>query len=84
VDLYAGARRLGASDIVTRIDRHRAAYLYEAGYHRWGGGWRMDLSRPVERREERPEGGWRRRIALLSAFVAALLPWRKGSRKSRT
>src|SRR5215213_6142651 len=32
VDLYAGARRLplGASDIVTRIDRCRAAYPYAA------------------------------------------------------
>ena len=42
VDLYAGARRLalelGANDIVATIDRRRAAYPHEAGYHRWGGG----------------------------------------------
>lgn len=88
VDLYAEVRRLalelGTNDIVARIDRPRAAYLYEAGYHRWGGGWRMDLSRPVERREGLPAGGWRGRIALLSAFVAALLLPKQYSRKTRT
>jgi hypothetical protein len=81
VALYAGARRLalelGANDIVAGIDRHRAAYPYEAGYHRWGGGWRMDLSRPAERREGPPAGGWRMRIAQMGAFVLALLPRRQ-------
>jgi len=88
VDLYAAARRLalelGTNDIVARIDRHRETYPYEAGYHRWGDGWRMDLSRPVERREELPAGGWRRRIALMTAFVAARLLPNKYSRRSRT
>jgi hypothetical protein len=88
VDLYAEAQRLalemGTNDIVARIDRHRETYPYEAGYHRWGGGWRMDLSRPVERREGLPAGGWRRRIALMTAFVAARLLPNKYSRKSRT
>jgi len=75
---YAGARRLalelGANDFVARIDRHRAAYLYEAGDHRWGGGWRMDLSRAAERCEGPPAGGWRMRIAQMGAFVLALPP----------
>jgi len=88
VDLYTGARslalELGASDVVARIDRHRATYPYEAGYDRWGGSWRMDLSRPVERHERLSAAGWRRRIALLSAFVAALLLPKKRSRNSMT
>jgi hypothetical protein len=77
VDLYAGVRRLalelGASGVAARIDRRRADYPYEAGYHRWVAGWRMDLWRPVGRRAELPAGGWRRRIALLSASVVPLL-----------
>jgi hypothetical protein len=86
VALYAGARRLalGASDVVAKIDWRRANYLYEAGYRRWRGGWRMDLSRPVERHEDLPAGGWRMRIALIGALVAALLLPDKESRKSRT
>ena len=84
--LYAGARRLelGASDVVAKIDRCRAAYPFEAGYRRWSCGWRMDLSRPVEHREDHPAGGWRMRIALIGALVAALLLPDKDSRKSRT
>jgi hypothetical protein len=81
VALYAGARRLAlelsANDFVARIDRHRAAYPYEAGYHRGGGDWRMDLSRPAERCEGPPAGGWRMRIAQMGAFVLALLPRRQ-------
>jgi hypothetical protein len=88
VDLYTGARKLGlelgTNDIVARIDRHRETYPYEAGYHRWAGDWRMDLSRPVERREGLPSGGWRRRIALLRAFVAALQLPKEWSRNSMT
>jgi hypothetical protein len=88
VDLYAEARRLalelGASDVVARTDRLHAAYPYEAGYNRWRGGWRMDLSRSVERREKLPEGGWPRRIALAGAFLAAFLVPKRRSRKSRT
>lgn len=88
VDLYAGARRLalemGATDIVARIDRRHAAYPYEAGYHRWGGGWRMDLSRSVERRGGLSVEGRRGRIALVGAFVAVLLSPKSWSRNSRT
>jgi hypothetical protein len=46
--------------------------------------WRMDLSQPVECRERVPVVGWRRRIALLSAFVAALLLPKGWSRNSMT
>ena len=81
VDLYAGARKLapelGAREILAKADRRLAAYPHEAGYHRWADGWRMDLSRPVERREELPAGGWRRRSTLMGALVAAFLPLRQ-------
>ena len=81
VDLYAGARRLapelGAREILAKADPHLAAYPHEAGYHRWADGWRMDLTRPVEPREELPAGGWRMRLALLGALVAAFLPRRQ-------
>jgi hypothetical protein len=46
--------------------------------------WRMDLSQPVECHERFPAVGWRRRIALLSAFVAALLLPKGWSRNSMT
>jgi len=46
--------------------------------------WRMDLSQPVECHERFPVVGRRRRTALLSAFVAALLLPRGWSRNSMT
>jgi hypothetical protein len=81
--LYEGARRLalelGASDILAKTDGCHASYPYEAGYHRWGCGWRMDLLRPVERRVKLPAVvGWRRRITLVGAFLAtAIIPQRQ-------
>jgi hypothetical protein len=76
VDLYAEARRLalelGTSGVVARTDRLHAAYPYEAGYHRWRGGWRI------------PGGGWPRRVALAGAFLAAFLVPKRQSRKFRT
>ena len=78
VDLYEGARglalELGASDIVAKVDPRLAGYPHKAGYHRWGGGWRMDLSRPVERHGKLPAGGWRRIIALVGAFLTKYFP----------
>jgi AhpD family alkylhydroperoxidase len=87
VDLYAGERRLalelGANDISARTDGCHAAYPCEAGYHRWDGGWRMDLSQPVKRRDRLPAVGRRRSIALVGAFLAALrLPKRWSRRPS--
>jgi AhpD family alkylhydroperoxidase len=43
--------------------------------------WRMDLSQPVKCRDRLPALGWCRRIALLSAYVAALLVPMRWSRK---
>jgi hypothetical protein len=74
--LYAGARTLalgiGAIDVVARTDRHRAAYLREAGYSRRGAVWRAGPSRPIERREELSMGGWRQGIGRTGAFVGDL------------
>ena len=87
--LYAGARTLGleigASDIVVRSDRHRAAYLREAGYHRLGDVWRAGPSRSVERREKPPGNGRLRRIGRAGFFLRALLfrRWGGWSRRAR-
>lgn len=78
VTLYAGARglalELGAREIVAKTDRIGADYLQEAGYRRWGGGWRLDTARPARPRYKSLEGrrpGWGR---LAGALVAALFP----------
>jgi hypothetical protein len=75
--LYAGARslalKIGASVVVVRSDRHRAADLREAGYHRLGDVWRADPSRSVERREEPPGVGRLRRIGRAAFFLRDLL-----------
>lgn len=80
--LYAGARTLalevGANDVVARTDRHRAAYLYKAGYSRWEEGWRADPSRPVERREKPSGGGRLLRVGRVGALLGGLLFWRRG------
>ena len=69
--LYAGARELAremaVKEIFARPIRYGnwpADYPYEAGYRRVMGGWRLDATRPLDRRKELPAGGWRRKIAL--------------------
>jgi hypothetical protein len=76
VTLYSGARglalELGAREIVAKTDRIGADYLQEAGYRRWGGGWRLDTARPARPRYKPLEGrrrGWGR---LAGALAAAL------------
>ena len=78
VTLYAGARglalELGAREIVAKTDRIGADYLQEAGYRRWGGGYRPETARPARPRYKPLEGrrrGWGR---LAGALVAALFP----------
>ena len=65
--LYAGAgelaREIGARDVLARTGQ--PDYLAEAGYRRRGRGWHLDATRPVVRREQLPERGWRRIAALL-------------------
>lgn len=85
--LYAGARTLalevGASDVVARPDRHRAAHLSEAGYSRRGAVWSAAPSRPIERREDLSMGGWRRGIGRAGAFLGDLLLRRWLGRSTR-
>lgn len=68
VALYAGARglalELGAREILAKTDRAGAGYLREAGYRRWGGGWRLDTTWQPRPRQELPAGGWRRWLRL--------------------
>lgn len=85
--LYTGARTLalevGASDVVARPDRHRAAHLSEAGYSRRGAVWSAVPSRPVERREGPYVGGWRRGFGRAGAFLGDLLLRRWLGRSTR-
>lgn len=87
VTLYAGTRELardmGAREILAKTARARADYLHEAGYHRWGGYWRLDTTRPVRPREELPAVGWRRWIRLPGAFIGALFPPRNAPASPR-
>ena len=97
-ELVGVARREGIGCLVAARQRLRARGLRGGGLrgtHSGGDGalarrvkrattWRMDLSQPVECRERVPVVGWRRRIALLSAFVAALLLPKGWSRNSMT
>jgi hypothetical protein len=75
--LYTGVRTLalevGASDVVARPDRHRAAHLSEAGYSRRGAAWRAGPSRPIEGRVDPSMGGRRRGIGRAGAFLGDLL-----------
>jgi hypothetical protein len=79
------ALEIGASDIVVRSDRHRAAYLREAGYHRLGAVWRADPSRSVERWEEPPRDGRLWRTGRTGFFLWDLLfrRWGGWSRHAR-
>jgi len=85
--LYAGARTLalevGANDVVARIDRHRAAYLREAGYHRLGVVWTTDPSRELDRREKPSGGGRPQRVGRVGVLLGALLSWTWGGRGRR-
>jgi N-acetylglutamate synthase-like GNAT family acetyltransferase len=80
--LYVGARTLalevGANDVVARTDRHRAAYLREAGYHRLGVVWTTDPSRELDRREKPSGGGRPRRVGRARVLLGALLSWTWG------
>lgn len=75
VALYAGAgelaRETGTQEVLARSVLHACDYPHEAGY-RWRvpGGWYLDTTRLLHRREELPAGGWRRMVALLG--VAAV------------
>ncbi len=70
VALYAGAgelaREMGVREVHARSVLHAEDYPHEAGY-RWRlpGGWHLDTTRLLRRREELPAGGWRRMVTLL-------------------
>ena len=70
VALYEGAgalaRETGAREVRARPVLRADDYPHEAGYRRrYPGGWYLDATRPLHRREGLPAGGWRRMLALL-------------------
>ena len=97
-ELVGVARREGIGRLVAARQRLRARGLRGGrlrGKHAGGDGalarrvkrgttWRMDLSQPVECHERFPAVGRRRRTALLSVFVTALLLPKGWSRNSMT
>jgi hypothetical protein len=75
VALYEGAgelaREMGAREVRARPVPHADDHPYEAGYRwRYLGGWYLDATRPLHRREGLPAGGWRRMVALLGVPAA--------------
>lgn len=68
--LYAGAgelaREMGAREVLVPAGAwaYPRGYPGEAGYRRWGRGWRLDATRDGAGREELPAGGWRRVVAM--------------------
>lgn len=70
--LYAGAgelaREMGVGEVV--VPAGAWGCPGEAGYRRWGRGWRLDAARVVEGREEFPVRGWRRVVEMVRAVFA--------------
>ncbi len=70
--LYAGAgalaREIGVKEVLARAVPYRD-YPREAGYHRWGRLWRLDVTRSPESFGELPASGWRRVLGLLSVVA---------------
>jgi hypothetical protein len=65
VALYPGAgelaREMGVREVRAHSVLHAGDYPYEAGYRwRYPGGWYLDATRPLCRREGLPAGRWRR------------------------
>ena len=57
------ARELGLGEVRAVASVH-GDYPHEVGYLKRSGGWRLGTERPLQLREELPEGGWRRILAL--------------------
>lgn len=63
-EVHALARERGVREVVAAPNRY-GDYLYEAGYLRAIGGWRLDTARRLRSHEDLPAGGWRGLVALL-------------------
>jgi hypothetical protein len=63
-EVHILVKETGVREVVAPSNRY-GDYLYEAGYRRAIGGWRLDTAWPLQARKEIPAGGWRRMVALL-------------------
>ena len=70
--LYAGvgvlARDIGVNEVLARAVPY-GNYPREAGYHRWGRLWRLEVTHSLEKFRKLPRGGWRRALALLGVVA---------------
>ena len=70
--LYAGvgtlARDIGVNEVLARAVPY-GNYPSEAGYHRWGRLWRLEVTHSLEEFGKLPRGGWRRTLALLGVVA---------------
>ncbi len=57
------ARELGVREVL--VPAGSRGYPGEAGYRRWGRGWKLDVVPLAVRRADLPDGGWRRAFSLL-------------------
>jgi N-acetylglutamate synthase-like GNAT family acetyltransferase len=62
-EAHALARELGLREVRAATGVH-GDYPHEVGYLKRSGGWRLETDRPLRLRDELPEGGWRRILAL--------------------
>jgi hypothetical protein len=84
VALYAEAwrlaREMGVREVRARSVLHADDYPHQAGYSwRYPGGWYLDTTLPLHRREELPAEGGRRMVALLGFYVASLIRALRGA-----
>ena len=72
-EAHSLARELGLRE-VRALTNVYGDYLHAVGYRKRAGGWQLRTDRPLELRDELPEKGWRRLLALLG-WAAASVPF---------
>jgi hypothetical protein len=70
-EAHALARELGLGEVRAPAGVY-GDYPHEVGYGRRPGGWRLGTDQTPELRDELPEGGWRRMLALLGRGGASV------------
>ena len=70
-EAHSLARELGLREVRALANVY-GDYPHAVGYRRRAGGWQLRTDRPLELRDELPEKGWRRLLALLGRAGAGV------------